>query len=111
LLLYDQDVKEVQTLLKRFRKHRNSIFTFINYKDVPFDNNGSERAIRMAKVKQKISGCNRSDNGARRESAILTIIETAKKQNMDILSSIRLLPDGKLKFSFKWVDSYKYSFF
>ena len=66
--------------------------------DIPFHNNSSEPAIRMAKVKQKISGGFRSERGARRHSILLSIIETAKKQNMNILEAIQQVLDQSLVF-------------
>ena len=71
--------KEVLKIQKRIKKHRDSILLFMNYKSVPFHNNSSEQAIRMTKVKQKISGGHRSQHGAQRHSVLLSIIETAKK--------------------------------
>ncbi|MDR1666286.1 MAG: IS66 family transposase, partial [Bacteroidales bacterium] len=40
-----------QAFINRLQKHRQSIFTFLIYPNVPPDNNGSERAIRNVKVK------------------------------------------------------------
>ena len=51
----NQKHKELVTFPKRTAKHRDCIFTFLYNPDVPPDNNGSERAIRNVKVKQKIS--------------------------------------------------------
>jgi transposase len=52
------------TLQKKLRKISENILCFLHYNDVPSDNNGSERAIRNIKVKQKISGGFRSAQGA-----------------------------------------------
>ena len=48
--------KEMITFQKRIIKYRDYVFTFLYHSSVPPDNNGSERAIRNVKVKQKISG-------------------------------------------------------
>jgi hypothetical protein len=45
--------KEAVALQKRLLKYRGSILTFLHYHKVPPDNNGSERAVRNIKVKQK----------------------------------------------------------
>lgn len=80
--------KEEKTLLKRFLKHKDKILTFMNYLDVPSNNNSSERAIRMSKVKMKVSGGFRSIQGAKTYAILLSIIETCKKQNLNILQAL-----------------------
>ena len=76
-------------LQKRRIKHQRSILLFMSDPNIPFHNNSSERAIRMAKVKQKISGGFRSKRGAERHAVLLSIIETAKKQGLNILETIQ----------------------
>ena len=41
--------KKEQAFIKRLRKRRNAIFTFLYYKEVPPDNNASEGGIRNIK--------------------------------------------------------------
>lgn len=87
--------KEAIRLQKRFRKHEEKILYFMTTSDIPPDNNGSERAIRNAKVKQKVSGGFRSYRGAERQAALLSVIETAKKQGLNVLEVIQQLVRGE----------------
>lgn len=82
-------------LQKRFRKHQDKILHFMSSPDIPPDNNGSERAIRNAKVKQKVSGGYRSMRGAERQATLLSVIETAKKQEKNVLGVLQKLVSGQ----------------
>ena len=97
-LVKDGANNDIVRFQKRIIKHKESILHFMSDPDIPFHNNSSERAIRMAKVKQKISGGFRSKRGAQRHSVLLSIIETAKKQNMNILEAIQKVLNQTLVF-------------
>ena len=58
------------------------------YHEVPPDNNGSERAIRNVKVKQKISGQFKSFTGAKTFAILRSVIDTAIKNNLNPLHSL-----------------------
>ncbi|PYE87263.1 transposase IS66 family protein [Bacillus sp. 196mf] len=68
LLCDAKQLKEQQegelTLWDRFVRNKDAILGFLTHADIPFDNNEAERDIRMAKVKQKVSGTFRTEEGA-----------------------------------------------
>lgn len=90
--------KETLRLYKRFKKHKMMIFTFMKYKDVPHHNNSSEQAIRSHKIKKKISWCFRSSEWIARHDIILSFIETMKKQDRNILKSLKNALEWKFYF-------------
>jgi len=71
--------KDFNSLKKGLAKCRDYIFTFLTNPEVPYDNNASERAIRKIKVKQKVSGCFRTNDGADIFMKLHSIAETAMK--------------------------------
>jgi transposase len=91
-LLLQKPIDEKHLLAIAFQnrmiKYRQHIFTFLYYHQVPPDNNGSERAIRNVKVKQKISGQFRSFSGAENFAILRSVIDTAIKNNQNPLVSL-----------------------
>jgi len=89
-----------RNLLERLNDFQDDVLRFFLDFKVPFDNNFSERDIRMMKVKQKISGCFRSIIGAKIFARIRAYIMTARKQNVNPLKALtNLFIDNTVTFS------------
>jgi len=80
-----------RNLLERLETFSDDVLRFFYDFTVPFDNNFSERDLRMMKVKLKISGCFRSLNGAKYFARIRSYIGTARKQGINAFDAIRSL--------------------
>lgn len=61
------------------RDHRDEVLRFSDDLTVPFDNNQSERDLRMARLQTKVSGGFRSERGARSFATVRSYIETGRK--------------------------------
>lgn len=82
---------KAQNLLIRLDQREREVLRFATDFRVPFDNNLSERDLRMIKLQQKISGCWRTTQGAERFVAIRSYLSTARKQGqrpLDVLSQL-----------------------
>jgi len=84
--VYKQDEKK---LLNRMKKYKDNHLLFAVDFAVPFDNNLSERDLRMVKTKVKVSGCFRSLEGGKRFANLMSIVKTAIKQNLSPYKTLR----------------------
>lgn len=93
---YSGKHKKQKAFVNRLLKNRNSILTFLYHYEVPPDNNGSERAIRNAKVKMKISNQFKSFDFANHYAVIRSVIDTTIKNSNDVYGALSCLAEQKL---------------
>jgi transposase len=87
----DGKTADLVSFRKRIVKYKDYLFNFLEYPDVPPDNNGSERAIRNIKVKQKISGQFKSFDGAMNFAILRSITDTAIKNGQNVLNALSII--------------------
>lgn len=87
----DKSRGELHTFYKRMCRERQNLFTFLYLPEVPPDNNGSERAVRNVKVKQKISGQFKNERTAQNFAKIRSVIDTTIKNGMNVLDALSLI--------------------
>ena len=79
---------EFERFKRGILKVKDYLFTFLTNPHVPYDNNASERGVRKIKIKQKISGGFRTDDGADDFAKLHSIAETAMKNGNSKFNAI-----------------------
>ena len=82
---------ELDRLKKSIAKHRDHVFTFLSNPAVPPTNNDSEKALRPAKTKLKVSGCFRTEAGVENYATVASVMQTAVKNGQDPFEVLRVI--------------------
>ncbi len=75
-------------LAQHLRREQPWLFTFLYCPDVEATNNRAERAIRPAVMARRLCGGNRTENGARTQQILTSVLRTCRQQGKD---SFRLI--------------------
>jgi len=86
---------DAHNLWERLKKHETAVLLFARDPHVPFTNNRAERDLRMAKVKQKISGCFRRVQYAQAYCRISSYLQTMANHGVNPLVAIQMVLAGK----------------
>jgi transposase len=86
--------REGAKLHKAIKKVRHNLFVFLEHRDVPATNNGSEQALRPCVIFRKVTNCFRSQWGAELYADIRSVLETARRRCIGALDSIRVTLAG-----------------
>jgi predicted RecB family nuclease len=76
-------------VIERLRRNRDTMFTFLNFDDVPWNNNNAEHAIKaFATLRRVIDGVT-SEKGLQDFLILLSLCETCKYKSVDFLGFLR----------------------
>ncbi|HYX12972.1 MAG TPA: IS66 family transposase [Nostoc sp.] len=72
-------------LLRSLRDKANQWWYFLDYPEVPPDNNLAERSLRLAVTKRKVSGGSRSMERFQHTANLLTVVQTCCRQGRSVI--------------------------
>ena len=88
---------DAHNLLERLRKHETSVLLSAKNPHVSFTNNRAERDLRLAKVKQKVSGCFRAEIYAQAYCRISSYLQTMTNKGFNSLIAIQMALAGEFE--------------
>ena len=72
--------KDANRLVKRLRRHKAELFTFLEHENVSPYNNHAEQQMRKPVLARKVSQQNRSEQGAKTQAILMSLFRTAEIQ-------------------------------
>lgn len=80
--------KDAKRLIKRLKRHRNELFTFLEYEGVSPYNNHAEQQLRKPVLTRRVSQQNRSEQGAKTQAVLMTLFRSAELQGNNPIETI-----------------------
>lgn len=87
---------DAHNLWERLKNYESAVLLFAKDANVSFTNNRAEQDLRMSKVKQKVSGCFRSNQLAQGYCRISSFLQTMANKGYNPLIAIQMALAGKV---------------
>jgi transposase len=87
---------DAHNLWERLKRYEQAVLLFAKLPHVPFTNNRAERDLRMSKVKQKVSGCFRTQQYAEAYCRISSYLQTMANRGYNPLVAIQMALSGQI---------------
>jgi transposase len=91
LVLHHDGDKDVRRLLKRLKRHKAELFTFLEHDNVSPYNNHAEQQMRKPVLTRKVSQQNRSEHGAKAQAILMSLFRTAELQGQNPIEVVLCL--------------------
>jgi len=88
---------DAHNLHERLKRHETAVLLFAKNPYVSFTNNRAERDLRMSKVKQKVSGCFRTELYAQAYCRISSYLQTMASKGINPLIAIQMALAGEIE--------------
>ncbi len=88
LLAWPWEQPHARRLVKRLRRHRSELFTFLDPPAVPSDNNHGERQIRPAVIARQNSYANGREDGAETQAVLMSVFRPLKQRGHNPVSAV-----------------------
>jgi len=88
LLQIDTQDRDVKRLIKRLKRHRHELFTFLDYENVSPYNNHAEQQMRKPVLTRKVSQQNRSEQGTKTQAILMSLFRSAELQEKNPVETI-----------------------
>jgi hypothetical protein len=85
----DWKTEAVKTWRKRFEKNRNTLFTFLDYDGIPWNNNNAEHAVKKFVFLRHVMGGSSSEAGIREYLILLSVYESCEFKGISFLEFLR----------------------
>jgi hypothetical protein len=83
LLVHHYGDRDIKRLVKRLKRHKAELFTFLEYENVAPYNNHAEQQMRKPVLTRKVSQQNRSEQGAKTQAILMSLFRTAELQEQN----------------------------
>jgi len=91
LLINHNGDKDIKRLIKRLKRHKDELFTFLEYENVSPYNNHAEQQMRKPVLTRKVSQQNRSEKGAKTQAILMSLFRTADLQGQNPIEVVLCL--------------------